>query len=878
MQIPAFPPTSLIHLENGFKAILRQDHTHPIVCLQLYVRAGSIFEAPRQAGFSHLVEHLVFKRTRDFAFNEITLKVNDLGGNINAYTDTDSTCYYIMLPSEHAREGFNILSQIARHAQPVPKDLRAEQDIIVEEINQYANDPEVSFLENTLQKYLSTNPMRLPVMGSAKSVRDATLVALKRYYQRHYTASNSFMAVAGDIGADQVRCTLIEFFGDWAQLKRPHFPKSISRFKQPEKMVFRTEGIPGTGNLVALVLPELPETHKDSLALSIVIRHLAYGRASILHKALVDNTRLCSSVKVIPHSGILSGATTILLSPTSLKANRAIGDILACELHSLQTNGIGADELEMIRKDLIHTWAYDMDGNENIASMIGSEELLGDYNRLYEFPSKIEGVTVEAVNAAIRLYLRKDRLAVYYTTNGKTSGTQDDFFDLRCSSSPKARKNSYPSCGIDTRTLYHDTRELIPPINDIQIDASHRLYTYPDGLRFFHGWRPGRDITGFALAFPVSQLCEGPSERGLNYFTTSAMLYATRKLATEQLLCLCRGLGLDISVSHQTDCTIFHGKCQSRYLAQALHVLREIVFEPLLAAKHINTIKATARDDIHRENDYPETRAYLEWLGILLGRSNQFGRATGNLGDVRSVTSDKVKNWHNRYYHQNHSVLSICGPMPAEEANTIVAGVFGGDPVTADTPQGYLPALQAAPHARIDKRGSQQAIIHVGGFMAPGMDQEATTAMHVLAQVIGGESSSRLFDLLREKHAFAYQCGMDMVITRDLSFWYIYAMCDLNDHQQCLDHIKDVLSDVARNGVTAQEIELAVNYLVGMHRYDSESATYQAMELASLLALGYPPDHVMHREKRLRGVDREAIHAAASRWLQPNALFTYVLL
>ena len=103
-------------LENGFKIIFSSDNSNPLVCLQLYVRMGSAWEKKEEAGYSHFTEHLVFKSTQKFPQNSIMERVTFLGGSINAYTEYDTTCFYITLPSSFTKESIDILSELAIHA------------------------------------------------------------------------------------------------------------------------------------------------------------------------------------------------------------------------------------------------------------------------------------------------------------------------------------------------------------------------------------------------------------------------------------------------------------------------------------------------------------------------------------------------------------------------------------------------------------------------------------------------------------------------------------------------------------------------------------------------------------------------------------------
>jgi zinc protease len=878
MQIPVFPKTHCFLLDNGLKTITHTDGSQPIVCLQLYIRTGSIWERPSQAGFSHIVEHLVFKRTRDFGFNEISYLISDLGGSINAYTDSDTTCYYLMLPSEHTVRGVHILSQMAFHARFNQEDLDIEKEIILEEIEQYANDPEVRFLEAVQIRYFRANPLRNPIMGSGDSVQRATLYRVRRFYRKHYNPSNAFIVASGDLQADILVSAIRESFGNWLAAAPASIPKLRDRFREPEKHVFRHINILDTSDMLALVVPELTDSHPDALALSCATRYLAAGKPSRLYKTLVEKTRLCSSVKIVSLSGMLSGVTIILLSPNSQKGLPDIRRILSYEFSKLFTYGVPQDELDLIQQDIIHSWAYDMDGNENIASVIGSEELLDGYEKLYSVPKLIDAIDADHVCAAIQKYLRPNYIAVFRSDAGSVPcGKACDF--ERGDFHPM-----FPSGHIastSSKAVFHPKSANIMLSHDPsfgQIDARHWMGTLINGMHYIHKWNPHRKITGFALSLPVSQLCERPGERGLNFFTAASMILETLDRNREEHIRICRQLGLDLSVSQQTDCTILHGKCLSNDLPAVLNILEEVFSRPALSARSLNDIKASVADDIHREKDYPETSAFLKWQRLMLGKQNLLERPAGSLSDLRVINSARVRDWHRRFYQATGCVLSTCGPIPPDECWKQVNSRFSSLPAMGETPANLPIIPNAGPRYKLERSGSRQAIIHVGGITAPGSDQPATTAMHVLAQIIGGENSSRLFDLLREKQALAYHCGFELLTTRNFSYWYAFAMCDRDEYKVCLNAILDTLSDVAEHGVTEKELLMAQNYLVGSHRFDSESTSYQAMELSSLLALGYPPDHVINREQRIRAVSMDTIRSLANQWLRPDNHFTHILL
>ena len=160
-------------LNNKFKVITARDNSNPLVCLQLYIRIGSAWEENNEAGYSHLTEHLVFKSTKEFPQNAIMNKVTNLGGTLNAYTEFDSTCFYVTLPSKFTEEGIEILSELAREANFSNTDFESEKKVVIEELKQFKNEPEDSFIEEIAADYFTKNPYKKPIIGNLNSLKKA---------------------------------------------------------------------------------------------------------------------------------------------------------------------------------------------------------------------------------------------------------------------------------------------------------------------------------------------------------------------------------------------------------------------------------------------------------------------------------------------------------------------------------------------------------------------------------------------------------------------------------------------------------------------------------------------------------------------------------
>ena len=170
-------------LANGLKLIVTKDKSNPIVSLQLYVKVGSVYESAEESGFSHLMEHLVFKSTTNFPNNGVMERASFLGANINAYTEYDSTCHYLTLPAKYLEDGLELLAELAGNANFSDADFETEKKVVIEELKQYANDPEEDFIEKIPLYYYEESPYHNPIIGHLDNLERSTPELLRAFYK-----------------------------------------------------------------------------------------------------------------------------------------------------------------------------------------------------------------------------------------------------------------------------------------------------------------------------------------------------------------------------------------------------------------------------------------------------------------------------------------------------------------------------------------------------------------------------------------------------------------------------------------------------------------------------------------------------------------------
>ena len=385
-------------------------------------------------------------------------------------------------------------------------------------------------------------------------------------------------------------------------------------------------------------------------------------------------------------------------------------------------------------------------------------------------------------------------------------------------------------------------------------------------------------MSGFTLCTPASQLWESAEQRGFNYFLSTMLLYQSANYSHQSIMDFSRKLGMNIRVTHSLDTTSYKGKCFTADLAPSLTLLADLLSNISLDSSYLSTLKSAASDNLRREKDHPATNGYLKWLRTIFANSQVLERSSGNISQIKQIKTTHLESWFEEHYRAQNFHLAICASMDAETVWEMVNQIFDSIPSFDQQPEKLR--LQLTPQKPSKKRSmgaNEQAVIHLGSLSCSSKDKVQTTAAHLLAQIIGGDVNSRFFDIVREKHGLAYQTGMELVNLESVGYWTAYAFCNPKEQKLCLKLMQDILKDIHQNGVEPQELELAKNYLIGMHRFDAESVNYQASSLAALSALGYDIQHHLQRSNRITSIDIETVDDYAKQYLNPQNLYIHIL-
>jgi predicted Zn-dependent peptidase len=239
-------------LSNGIRVITESMPAFRSASVGIWADVGSASESSEQRGISHLVEHMLFKGTAQRTARQIAEEMDGIGGNLNAFTDKESTCYYAKVMDQHLPIAIDVLSDMFLHSQFDASELEKEQKVVLEEIKMYDDSPDELIHDLFIQTMWRGSNLGAPTIGFDETVTRITPADLRLHMQRHYAPNSVLVAAAGNVDHDEVVALAEKSFGAFrgaCTIDRPEKPQTTpdTLFKQKDSeqayVVMGTRGL-----------------------------------------------------------------------------------------------------------------------------------------------------------------------------------------------------------------------------------------------------------------------------------------------------------------------------------------------------------------------------------------------------------------------------------------------------------------------------------------------------------------------------------------------------------------------------------------------------------------------------------------------------------
>lgn len=773
-------------LASGLRAV-HVPKPGPLASIYLWFDVGTVDEASHEAGAAHLLEHMVFKGTRDHGVGEAAAAIEGLGGDLNAYTVWDQTVLHATVLAEHWREALDVLEAMAWHPLLDPDELEREKDVVIEEIRGYANDPGSVIEDQLTEALFPDHPYGRPVLGTETSVADMAHADLVAFHRRNYGSDRCTAVVAGPMAPEAVfaACDALEAF---ASTERAPVPALVPA----SHGVHRVDGDFETP--MVLVGFRCPGLEGEAPAMEVLAQALGGGRASLLQRELRFRRGLVNDVWCSTYARRTGGSFEIGLIPAEGRRDEALQALF--ELLDDARRGLDAEDVARAKTNLLADRAFASESVDSLAH--------------------------DAAWFACR--------------TGDPEGRE--VWDARVAAT-------------DTIQLTHLADQVMRDPTMLVLDPGAELPALPSVERArptpMGVWRSGIDddwadqgpILSVYVGFPGGRLAEPPDRAGLaeawaSTVTQGAGPYDSVELAAE----LDRIAGSIRAVSGQNSLGL-QLKVPSVHTRRGLELLKWVVEAPRFSREDWERNANELRFELDTLPDRPDD-VLSRRLGQLAFPDHPWGR---------NLTRTSLRRLHPRVlraFHETHLAAGIRVGIAGQAEPSWLTGL-SLEPHALRFP---LPELAPPTTGKFTSRaGNEQAYV-VLARRAPPIGHPDQPALAVAAGLLGSQSG-RLFLELRERRSLAYSVWANKREGMQTGLFHLGLATDPSRKAEASRTLREVFEQLNAEGPTDEELHRTVTMLLGQFATAQQSAGARSAHLALSQLYGHPPHFAYYRDRLL---------------------------
>ncbi|MDN3668862.1 pitrilysin family protein [Echinicola jeungdonensis] len=404
-------------LENGLEVLVHEDHSTKMAVSNIIYKVGSRNELPGKTGLAHYFEHLMFGGSKHVPFFDNTLE--RVGGECNAFTNTDITNYYITLPAVNIETAFWLESDRMLYLNLNDKTIETQRRVVMEEFKQrYINQPYGNAMHHLRQMAYKTHPYQWPTIGrDLDDIEGYNRKDVEDFYQKHYSPDNAVIVVAGDVSFEQIKGLAEKWFGNIPSRMGNHHKIPQEDIQIEKRTHTLLADVPTDGLYKAYHIPG--RLQEGYLECDLITDILGFGRSSMLEQQLVKNTKVFASCNAYILGSIDPGLMIFSGKMEKGQSAEEAEKILDEVVRGFINNPISQTTLEKVKNQAEAMKTYESVQLINRAMNLAYYAHLGDpdlYQREYE--KKTSLTADQIIEVAKETIVEENASVLYYKSDG----------------------------------------------------------------------------------------------------------------------------------------------------------------------------------------------------------------------------------------------------------------------------------------------------------------------------------------------------------------------------------------------------------------------------------------------------------------------------
>ncbi len=870
-------------LPNGLRVIFHEDHSTPIVGVNLWYHVGSKNETPGRTGFAHLFEHMMFQGFKGYDYDYIPV-IQEVGGAINGSTNTDRTNYWELLPSNFLETA--IFMEAGRMKglldAMTQKKLDNQRDVVKNEKRQRIDNQPYgqAIYKISATMYPPDHPYHWSTIGSMEDLSAASLEDVKGFFRTYYVPNNASLVISGDFKPVEARAWVEKYFGPipkGAPIKRPN-PATPALSKEIREQIEDRVQL----SRVYMVWHGVPQFSKDEAALDLLSSILSSGKNSRLFKTLVYEKQSAQQAISSNQTGEIGGTFNIIATAkpghTLAEIEQAIDD----EIAKLKATPPTADEMERVLNARESSFIF---GLQNVGGFGGKDDQLNNYATFLNNPgyvaqdlARYRTVTAADVQRVAQQYLTDKRfvLSVVPRAAGPVKAsfvtpvpTQQPATSVAGQQPAEKIKKTDPSLLPKEKP---DPKLTLPDVQRRKLSNGLEL------LVVEHHELP---VVSMNLVMKMGGAGDPEGKAGLASFTADMLDEGTTTRSALEISDQLSRIGTAVQLAAGWDSTTASMRTLTRHMDRALEIYGDIVMNPAFPENELQRLRATRLAALRQQRDNPEAIAGLVFQSALYGRSHPYGHPlNGDETSLASITKEDMRSYYETFLRPNNSTLIVVGDVKPDVVAAKLEKTFGA------WKRGTVPPVDvsAAPakHDRstiylVDRPGSVQSIINIGQVGVPRSSPDYFP-LFVMNRVLGGASSARINLNLREDKGYTYGASSNFSFRRGAGPFLAQAPVQgFSTKESVVEFLKELRGIRGEIPVTEDELNAAKRSLVRAFPRAFETPDQIANGLETIVTYDLPDSYFNTYIQGIQSVTLNDLNRVANKYLQPDRMVIVVV-
>lgn len=407
-------------LPNGIPLVVQESYSSPTVSLNIFIKVGSVYEAPQLNGISHFYEHMFFRGTPTRSGLKFKRDIESLGGITNATTGRDYTHFYINLPKEYLRQGLELLADAYKNAECSQESVDAERSVVLEEYNLGLNQPGRLMSDKLYSLVFSNHPYGRTIIGSEENLKSIGRSELLQFKRDYYVPARTKLVITGDLDPQQVNLECRDLFGNYNA-------KGVGEDKIPvqnppaETVVLNETTKGGQGQVALAFLGPGVKERKDVQRIDLLSFMIGNGKGSLLGKEL-DSPKSGKEGRVEYLTQTFPGMIVVSADAEAGKEDETLKKVEAV-LQRVRKGDFTEKDIQRARKQLTNLYRFGNETNAGKADNLGVYETIDKMDFSAVYMDDIAKLTKAELMAAAEKYFSRNHYRLIFKS-GRAGGNQ----------------------------------------------------------------------------------------------------------------------------------------------------------------------------------------------------------------------------------------------------------------------------------------------------------------------------------------------------------------------------------------------------------------------------------------------------------------------